>query len=153
VQLVDSWTWNGKKDSDMTVDADGRKVSKTTDNHDYSLALGSVGFTSGQHEWEMRILNDIDGVTVGVCTKDVRLDKCVAHDSHGKVWYWNPHGEYGSRPERGAKQNAFFGCHFVVKRRSFAKTSSGQTRRKLKKDVIPQGARHPTPVQASSRVT
>jgi len=47
----------------------------------------------------MRILDDIDGVTVGVCSSDVKLDKCISHDRHGKVWFWNPHGEWGSRKD------------------------------------------------------
>ena len=96
VQLADGWSWCGKRDSDMTVSEEGMKVAKTNDNHDYSIALGTAGFTTGQHEWSMRILDDIDGVTVGVCSADVKLDKCISHDRQGKVWYWNPHGGQGS---------------------------------------------------------
>ena len=101
VVLQNSWTWNGKKDSCMNVTPDGMRVTKSNNEHDYSVALGSVGFTTGRHEWEMRILDDIDSVTVGVCSGDVRLDKCVEHDTHGRAWFWNPHGESGCRTERG----------------------------------------------------
>ena len=66
IRVPVSWRWGRFTASAMSVDASGMVIQKTCVSPDYSVALSSAGFSTGIHEWVLRV--DIcQRLVVGVC--------------------------------------------------------------------------------------
>eukprot|EP01048_Picozoa_sp_COSAG05_P033032 COSAG05_NODE_13005_length_445_cov_0.864162_1_plen_135_part_10 len=82
----------------MAVSLGGMKIKKgcASTASDFSLGLGSECFSSGRHEWTLKLELDTDGACVGICTGDVNLDRDARRlGRQGACWYWTPRGEIG----------------------------------------------------------
>ena len=86
---ADHWTW-GEIDEEMDLERNdggaepadvepGTMVYHHEEDNDYSIALGSQGFSDGVHEWDIQIsaergYDNREGVTLGVIT---RTSRCI----------------------------------------------------------------------------
>jgi E3 ubiquitin-protein ligase HECTD3 len=89
----------------MTIREGGKSVEKTGGSPDYSIAIGSVGMTSGVHTWELRIDKDTDGVWIGVTTEEVTCGSRITAQSAPKSWIWRPSGEFYQHDRGNQKQS------------------------------------------------
>ena len=107
VPRPDLWSWaDGKRDACcMLVSPDGLTASKNQHEHDYSAALGSVGWTTGRHDWSLKLNGDTDGVWIGVCTDDVDTARCFPRSGLGSCWYWSSSGEISCRVSGAATRD------------------------------------------------
>ena len=107
------WVWGKHETSSMDVRSNGRVVKKTDSSPDYSMALGSLGFTTGVHVWEMQIDGDIDGVWIGVTQEDVRLNSRITSQSQINACIWRPDGScfrHVAGNTRGQVSGASYRC-------------------------------------------
>jgi DNA polymerase III delta prime subunit len=94
---AEPWVWGKSEAGSMSVSAPGT-IRKAKDNPDYSAALGSVGFETGTHTWEIQITEDARDCWLGVATHDLPLNKRASGlgaSSTAQCWYWGSDGKFG----------------------------------------------------------
>jgi hypothetical protein len=79
----------------LTVSEDGSSAKHTGSSSNYSNVLGTVGFTSGVHEWAVKINKASSrDMFIGIATKDMSLSKYCGNDKHGWGYYGSTNKTY-----------------------------------------------------------
>jgi len=105
-----TWCW-GRKGPALKLSGENLVMEKVNSSPDYSTVLGTEGFSSGIHTWEMKIEQDTDGVWVGVTTENCKLDTCIVNQSECRSWLYRPSGKC-FRYDRGSQRDGPEGMSF-----------------------------------------
>lgn len=83
--MEEEWIWATYNRGGISTDHGGLGCTKYGGDHDYSVALGSVGFSEGTHKWEIKILNQ-RSMLAGVGPSTVSAD--LSRRSAGYLQCW-----------------------------------------------------------------